>query len=210
MSIRQLCGIIERGNLLSEAGLMELDSHADTCCAGSNCVVLEYTSKSCYVIGFNRVNIKDELVNIPIVKAAAAYDTLTGETLIIVIPQALSLAEHISYSLLCPNQMRHYGIIIDDIPQHLAPNPDVVTHSIYIPDQDIMIPLEMRGIISLFHTRRPSSDEIENCTWVQITSELDWDPHSTEFQEKEAMESGLGSISPVSTGTFLLCQVMLE
>jgi hypothetical protein len=106
--------------------------------------------------------------------------------------------------------MRHYGIIIDDIPRHLAPNPDVVTHSIYIPDQDIMIPLEMRGIIPLFHTHRPSSDEIENCTWVQITSELDWDPHSTEFQDKETMESGLGSISPVSTGTFLLCQVTLE
>jgi hypothetical protein len=99
-------------------------------------------------VGFNRDNTKDELVNIPIIKATTAYDTPTGETLIIVIPQALYLAEHISYSLLCPKQMRHYGIIVDDIPRHLAPNPNVATHSIYIPNKDIRIPLEMCGIIS--------------------------------------------------------------
>jgi hypothetical protein len=192
MSVRQMYGIVELGNPLPAAGPMELNSHADTCCDSSNCVVLVYVSKSCNVICFNRDNTKDELVNIPIIKAATAYDAPTGETIIIVIPQALYLAEHISYSLLCPNQMRHCGMIVDDIPRNLAPNPNVATHSIYIPNQDIRIPLEMHGIISLFHMHRPSTDEIENCTWVQITSELDWDPHSSEFQEKETLESGLG------------------
>jgi hypothetical protein len=82
------------------------------------------------------------------------------------------------------------------MPHHLAPNPNAATHSIYIPNQDIRIPLEMRGIISLFHMRRPTTEEIENCTWVQITSEFDWDLHSSEFQEKETLESGLGEYVP--------------
>jgi len=109
MNVRQMCSVAERGSLLPEAGPMELDSHTDTCCAGSNCVVLEYTNKSCNVIGFNRDNTKDELVNIPIIKAATAYDAPTGETLIIVIPQALYLAEHLSYSLLLRDNCRRYA-----------------------------------------------------------------------------------------------------
>jgi hypothetical protein len=46
---------------------MELDSHADTCCAGSNCAVVEYTGKVCNVIGFNRDTLNDELKGIPVV-----------------------------------------------------------------------------------------------------------------------------------------------
>jgi hypothetical protein len=82
---------------------MELDSHADTCCAGSNCVVIEYTGKVCNVIGFNRVTPNDELKGIPVVKAATAYDAPTGETYIIILSQSLYLGSLLSYSLLCPN-----------------------------------------------------------------------------------------------------------
>jgi hypothetical protein len=59
-----------------------------------------------------------------------ANDAPTGETLIIVIPQALYPADHLRYSLLCPSQMRHYGIIVDDIPRHLALNP-MWLHTLY-------------------------------------------------------------------------------
>jgi hypothetical protein len=38
---------VSPGVTLSKEGPMELDSHADTCCAGSNCTILEYTSKVC-------------------------------------------------------------------------------------------------------------------------------------------------------------------
>lgn len=55
------------------SGPVEVDLHADTCCAGSNCVIMEYTDKTCNVIGFNRDNPNDELNGIPIVKAATAY-----------------------------------------------------------------------------------------------------------------------------------------
>ncbi len=73
------------------SGFVELDSHADTCCAGSNCAVIEVTGRTCNVIGFNRNNPNSEITDIPIVKATTAYDLPTGEIYILVIPQALYL-----------------------------------------------------------------------------------------------------------------------
>ena len=67
---------------------VELDLHADTCCAGSNCVMIEHTGKVCNVIGFNHNSPDDELTGIPIVKAVTAYDALNGETVISVLSQA--------------------------------------------------------------------------------------------------------------------------
>jgi hypothetical protein len=112
-------------------GTVELDSHADTCCAGANCVVIEYTGKVCNVVGFNHDSPNDELIGIPIIKTATAYDALTGETFIIVLSQALHLGNYLSYSLIFPNQLRHYGLVVDDVPRHLAPDPTSATHSIF-------------------------------------------------------------------------------
>jgi hypothetical protein len=114
-----------------------------------------------------------------------AYDAPTGETYIIVIPQALYLGNYIDYTLLCPNQLRHHGVVVDDVPRHLSLDPSQATHSIFFPEENVRIPLEMRGVISLFHTRAPSADEIENCKWLCITSEQDWDPHSEDFDLNE-------------------------
>jgi hypothetical protein len=42
-----------------------------------------------------------------------------------VLPQVLYLGEYLDYTLLCPNQLCHNGIIVDDIPCHLAPDPNM-------------------------------------------------------------------------------------
>jgi hypothetical protein len=78
------------------SGPMELDSHADTCCAGSNCRIIEYTGKVCNVVGFNHDTPNDELKEVPIVKAATAYDAPTGETYIIILSQSLYLGNILS------------------------------------------------------------------------------------------------------------------
>ena len=62
---------------------LELDSHADTCCAGANCRIIEYTNRSCEVTAFSQHY--DKLSNVPIVKAGTAYDAPNGETYILVL-----------------------------------------------------------------------------------------------------------------------------
>jgi hypothetical protein len=87
-------------------------------------------------------------------------------------------------SLLCPNQMRANGVIVDDLPVHLSPERKS-THSIYIPDSDVRLPLKLHGCLSYIPTRLPTTEEIESKTWVILTNEIEWDPYSPSFEEME-------------------------
>ncbi len=87
--------------------------------------------------------------DIPIVQAGIAYDNPdTGETVIFIINQGLYFGDSLPVTLLNANQMRFNGIEVDDVPKHLAKDPSKATHSIYIPEHDIRIPLSVRGVIS--------------------------------------------------------------
>jgi len=173
-----------RANVTFDAELWtELDSHADTTCAGANCVVLETTQQVVDVTPYNKQKYEPER-NIPVVKAATAYTTSNGVTYILILNQALYFPD-LDHSLLNPNQMRVNGVIVDDCPRHLSDPSKPSSHSIYFPEQDVRIPLEMGGIISRFSTRRPISDELENCLWLPLTGDLEWDPHSLSFAENE-------------------------
>jgi hypothetical protein len=177
-------------------GYMELDSHADTCCVGSNCVAVEYTGKSCNVIGYSRNAPNDGLTNVPIVKASTAYDAPTGETYILVFPQAIYMGDLLDYSLLCPNQLRHNNIIAEDVPCHLAPNPQTATHS-------ITILLQLNGVVSYFVTRSPTSQELEDCAWIMMTSDVEWDPHSDSFMLNERAVKAHNSFTHISDRSLL-------
>jgi hypothetical protein len=59
----------------------ELDLHADTCVAGSNCVIIETTNQTVSVSAFSEAH--EIIHNVPIVTAATAYDdNKTGVTYI--------------------------------------------------------------------------------------------------------------------------------
>jgi hypothetical protein len=118
--------------------------------------------------------------------ATTAYDDPdSGEMVILIVNQGIYLGETLENSLLSPNQLRAYGIIVDDIPKHLAPDPNKATQSIRTQDDDFRIPLIMHGVISAFHSRHPTSKELETCHWIVLTSEKEWTPNSNEFAERE-------------------------
>lgn len=163
----------------------ELDSHADTCVAGSNCTVIEYTGYTVNVSGFSN-KLHGAIENVPIVKAATAYDDpLTGITYILVLGQAIYLGNDVENTLLCPNQLRYNGVTVDDCPKHLAPRDNPSTHSIFIPDQQVRVPLRLVGPVSVFDTRTPTKEEIDTCKWVTLTNDEHWDPQSAMFNEEE-------------------------
>jgi len=165
-------------------GTCELDSHVDTCIAGPNCIVLEHTDQVVNVSAYSEE--LDTMESIPIVTAATAIDDpRTGTTTILILGQALYMGDKVKNTLLCPNQMRAYGIIVDDVPLHLAPRDKPSTHSIFSPKDEFTIPLIMKGIFSCFFTRTPTWEEIETCKHVKLTDEFNWDPHSGDFQEQE-------------------------
>jgi hypothetical protein len=88
-------------------------------------------------------------------------------------------------TLLCPNQLRANGVIVDDCPKQLVPPNRPSAHALICQDQDIQIALNLQGVTSYFVTRSPTVNEIETCQWVNLSDEHNWDPHSDHFQQQE-------------------------
>ena len=113
---RRGIGQVRRRDYPAHSARMEMDSHADTCCAGSSFRLIEYTGQTCTVAPFTTT--LSELKDVPIVKAATAYDDpITGETLVLVLAQALWFGDKLENSLICPNQLCNNGLKVEDTPQ---------------------------------------------------------------------------------------------
>lgn len=81
------------------------------------------------------------VADVPIVKAATTYDDpLPGDTYILIIGQAIFLGKDVDNTLLCPNQLRCNGLIVDDCPVHLAPKDKPLLHLIIVPDSNFQLP----------------------------------------------------------------------
>ena len=120
---------------LREGCRLGIDSHADMSCIGAHATILEvYEGQLCNIMPFN--DTYTPLQDINSVNAAFAYDTDKGTTYILNVNQALDFSESMTHSLLCPNQARMNGIVIEDRPRILD-NHGRSTHSIYFPEENI-------------------------------------------------------------------------
>ncbi len=173
------------------AGLLELDFHADTCCLGATCIIISYSDKVCEVSPFHPDC--SAMKDVPVMQARTAYDDphQTGITYILVINQGLYLENVLPNTLLNPKQVRSNSIVVDICPKHLAPDPRTATHSIYVPQHNLRIPLKMRSIFLCLPVHLPSVHKIETCQWVELTPQTEWDPHSNNFEEQDKLISDL-------------------
>ena len=172
----------------------ELDSHADTNVGGANCVLIDDTGEFATVHSFSSE--QRPFNNVPIGTVATSWvDPLSGETFVLVFPQTLYFGDRMSHSLLCPNQLRSYGIIVDDTPRQFDSSS---SHSIVVPGDNVKIPLEMSGVISYFSSHLPTDDELVNCRRLVMCSDVPWDPNDPSFalQERAAVHhhSGVSAV----------------
>ncbi len=80
----------------------ELDSHADTCVAGPNCQIVEFTNQVIELSAFSKEH--TILQDVPVVTAATAYDDPSnGITYILILGQAIWMGDKVECTLLCPN-----------------------------------------------------------------------------------------------------------
>ena len=162
-------------------GRAEIDTRADTTCAGAAFVLLETTGKECDVKGFH-----DDMApirNIPIATCATAYDHPTlQETIILLFHETLYFGKDMEHSLINPNQVRDNGLTVDCCPRQYDKSS---LHAIYFPDEDISLPFQMHGCISYLPIRLPTEAELEKCRYLEMTSEREWKPYSDSFQHQE-------------------------
>lgn len=159
----------------------EIDTRADTFCAGQTFLLHEATGMVVDVGGFHPSLpvVKD----VPIGTVITAYDTPEGETIILSVHQALFFGASMEHSLCQPNQFREHGLIVDTTPKQYTNGKSL--HGMYIPDQELHIPFELFGCLSYFPTRLPTPDEIDTCRWAHLSSDGEWDPYSNHFASSE-------------------------
>jgi hypothetical protein len=160
----------------------ELDLHADTIIGGANCILLETSGETANVHSFS--DEKKTFSNVPIgTIATALVDQRTGEVIVLVMNEALYFGNRLDHTLICPNQLRSFGIVVDNAPKQFSPKS---THSIEVPGDSLTIPLEINGFVTFFSSHKPSKDELENCRQITLSSNIPWDSNdlSCETQER--------------------------
>ena len=152
-------------------GTNESDSNADTCCLGTNFIVLSYTQRTADVYAYDATYAP--MSNVPIVTGATAWtDPMDNKTYILVFNESLYYGTKLKHSLINPNQIRHNGIDFWD-------NPFDGTRKLGIDiDRGPIIPLRYIGTKLIFTSRAPTSRELSECEHIEMTSTRQWNPES--------------------------------
>ena len=93
----------------------ELDSHANTCCAGSNMLLITQDEQKVSVHAYS--DSIQPITDVPIMMVATLWeDLMSGHSLVLVTREVLFLGEKLRGSLLNPNQLHANGAKVEDIP----------------------------------------------------------------------------------------------
>ena len=82
--------------------------------------------------------------------------------------------------------MRAARVTLNETPKIHSKDPTIDGHCITFEDSDIGIPLQLTGVFSYFHTRKPTVSELHECPKLFLTPDAnDWNPHCQSFETNE-------------------------
>ena len=153
-------------------GHIELDTHADTTVLGSNCVLLSYTGKECEVSPYSSQC--EAVQNVPVVTGATVWtNAADGTAYLLIFRESLWMGDKFDHTLVNPNQLRAYGVSVQDNPFDTKP--------LSITTDDVSVELYSEGTIICGDTRTPTESELSQLPRLILTSLHDWDPHNVCF-----------------------------
>ena len=162
-------------------GHIELDTHADTTVLGSNCVILSYTGKECEVSPYSSEY--KAVRNVPVVTGATVWtNTMDGTAYLLIFHESLWMGDKLDHTLVSPNQLRDYGVSIQDNPFDTKP--------LSITTDDASVKLYSEGTIICGDTRMPTESKLGQLPRLILTSPHDWDPHNVCFPSCSGQSSG--------------------
>ena len=172
---------------------LELDSHADTCVLGRDCLIILDHNRPVQVHTFDPSLGSQTFQTI---SGVLEYQhPITGTKYHLVVNQAIHVP-HLDRHLLCPMQCRVNDVTVNDCSKFLTIDPTDHTHAIVINDPtdptntapSIVLPLSLKGVISYLDVSTPTHDSWTNgeCLRLDLTSEtLTWDPYDPQYTEME-------------------------
>ena len=153
-------------------GRCEMDSHADTCVPGSNCIILEYSGQ---MAGVKAYSPDYPSKQVTITTVATAYNSpTTGAMYVLIINEAFYFGDSLSFSLLSPNQLPENDVHVNE--RHRQHAQDSI-FCIHVPSESLKILFTLEGVITGFDTRPPTQDELDDTSLhVELTSDVEWIP----------------------------------
>ncbi|CAJ1928380.1 unnamed protein product [Cylindrotheca closterium] len=90
-------------------------------------------------------------------------------------------------NLLCVDQLRDFGIIVNDVPLQRLKREDrnQYSHSIVDENSGLHIPMDFLKPISFFACRKPALSELDEYVSVEMTSSVPWEPYDPESSRIE-------------------------
>ena len=112
----------------------------------------------------------------------------------LVFNKALWMGGVMEDTLLNSNQLRHFGINVQDNPTSNRPL------SIITEDTHFAMPLQRDGTIVFCNTRTPTQNELETCPHIQLSSFKAWNPSKVHFpKSSHSLEEEVERIRRVSS-----------
>ena len=109
-----------------------MDTHADTCCAGSNWSILDYTGQVCEVTPF--LSSYEPVPKIPLAHCCTVWTDQTDSTeYLLVGDEMLWFGTLLPHSLINPNQLWAYSLIVNDDPFDHSRNFGINAEQAFIP-----------------------------------------------------------------------------
>jgi hypothetical protein len=167
------------------------DTHANTCCAGSNWEVIELSGIKCNVSGFS--SDLGSHKRIPVATVGSLWvNPADGQHYILVLNEALYFGNQLDHSLINPNHIRSYlGDVGQDNPFDSRPM------GIRIKSHDVEIPFVASGATIYYESTRPLTEELEKFTHIVLTSDKPWSPSAirltTDTDNDNRVISGINS-----------------
>ena len=144
-----------------------------------NCVALYYTDRKCDVSPYT--DRYAPITGAPIVSAAIGYTARDGKEYILIYNQALWMPE-VDHLLINPNQLRHFGIHVQDDPY--ADLPMTVTDH----DRKFTICLKSSGTTIYIDTWKPSHEDSNSHPHIILTSDQPSVPTLIKCPKKDESE----------------------
>ena len=168
----------------------ELDTHANTCCAGANWKVIDWTQEICEVTPF--LGSYEPVKEIPVARCGMVWTSPhTGAEYLLVGNQMSWFGTQLDHSLINPNQIRENGLPVYD-------NPFGGTQ-FGIDADDVHIPFDTTGTIVHFESCVPTDWELKHLPIILLTAET-WDPTGIQMGIRNQEEAEMRMIRTLTSG----------
>lgn len=161
---RRVSSIRRRATSPDPRSVIVVDGGTETSMVNDMWTVLEERDVNQVVAGFDGTEQKVE----KIVSAAAVLRTHDGERIVGIIHEA-HYVPYAPESLLQPNQVRHHGHDVDDVPREYGGEQHMVV------DQ-FVLPLQRCGPCLQMHSQVLGTDDMIDLPAVELTANVPWDP----------------------------------